>query len=169
MNTHQISFIFSFNFFHSLIFYFLNFLTMYHLFIIIIIYFTILYWFYHTSTWICHGCTCVPNLETPSHLLPHPISLGHPSAPAPSILYLASNIDWRFVSYMILYMFQCHSPKSSHLLPVPQGSQSSLSLITDISVLLPTPLWGICEDCESLRNCSCLFDLFLRSHLVKCI
>ena len=24
-------------------------------------YFTILYWFCHTSTWICHGCTCVPN------------------------------------------------------------------------------------------------------------
>ena len=31
------------------------------------------------------------------------------SAPAPSILYPSSNLDWRFVSYMILYMFQCHS------------------------------------------------------------
>ena len=57
---------------------------------------------------------------TPSHLLPHTIPLGHPSAPAPSILYPASNLDWRFVSY-ILYMFQCHSPKSSHLLPLPQS------------------------------------------------
>ena len=37
---------------------------------------------------------------------------GHPSAPVPSLLYPASNLDWRFVSYMILYMFQCHSPKS---------------------------------------------------------
>ena len=46
---------------------------------------------------------------TPSHLPPHTIPLGHPSAPAPSILYPASNLDWRFVSYMILYMFQCHS------------------------------------------------------------
>ena len=27
------------------------------------------------------------------------------------------NLDWRFVSYMILYMFQCHSPKSSPPLP----------------------------------------------------
>ena len=31
-----------------------------------------------------------------------------------------SNLDWRFVSYMI-YMFQCHSPKSSHPLPLPQN------------------------------------------------
>ena len=84
-------------------------------------YFTILYWFCHTSTWICHGCTCVPNPETPSHLPPHTISLGHPSAPAPSILYPASNLDWWFVSYMMLYMFQCHSPKSSHPPPLPQS------------------------------------------------
>ena len=38
-------------------------------------------------------------------LPPQTIPLGHPSAPAPSILYPASNLDWRFVSYMILYMF----------------------------------------------------------------
>ncbi|CAM9740768.1 unnamed protein product, partial [Rangifer tarandus platyrhynchus] len=30
------------------------------------------------------GFTCVPHPEPPSHLLPHPIPLGHPSAPAPS-------------------------------------------------------------------------------------
>ena len=41
-------------------------------------------------------------------------------APAPSIQYRASNLDWRLVSYMILYVFQCHSPKSSHPLPLPQ-------------------------------------------------
>ena len=58
---------------------------------------------------------------TPSYLPPHIISLDHPRAPAPSILYPASNIDWRFVSYMIVYMFQCHSPKSSHPLPLPQS------------------------------------------------
>ena len=41
------------------------------------------------------------------------------SAPAPSILNRASNLDCRFVSHMILYMFQCHSLKSPllHLLP----------------------------------------------------
>ena len=76
------------------------------------LYFTVSYWFCHTSTWICHGCTCVPHPEPPSHLPPCTIPLGHPSAPAPSFQYRASNLDWPPISYMILYMFQCHSPKS---------------------------------------------------------
>ena len=84
-------------------------------------YFTTLYWFCHTSIWIRHGCTRVPNPEPASHLPPHTIPLGHPSASAPSILYPVLNLDWRFISNMILYMFQCHSPKSSHPLPVPQS------------------------------------------------
>ena len=58
---------------------------------------------------------------TPSHLPPRIISMDHPLAPAPSILYPASNIDRRFVSYMIVYVFQCHSLKSSHPLPLPQS------------------------------------------------
>ena len=83
--------------------------------------FTILYWFCQISKWICHRYTCVPHPE-PSSLLPaHTIPLGRPSAPAPSIQYHASNLDWQLVSYMILYMFQCHSPKSSHPLPLPQS------------------------------------------------
>ena len=63
----------------------------------------------------------LPNIEmnppqvypySPSWTLlpPHTFPLGHPSAPAPSIQYRAPNLDWRLVSYMILYMFQCHSP-----------------------------------------------------------
>ena len=83
--------------------------------------FKILYWFCHTSTWIRHGCTRVPNHEPPSQVPPHTIPLGHPRAPAPSILYPASNLDWWFVSYMIVYMFQCHSPKSFHPRPLPQS------------------------------------------------
>ena len=84
-------------------------------------YFTILYWFCHTSTWICHRCTRVAHPEPPSHFLPHTIPLSRPSAPAPSIQYPASNLDWRFISYMILYKFQHHSPKSSHPRPLPQS------------------------------------------------
>ena len=70
---------------------------------------------------ICHGCASGPHPEPPSNLPPYTISLGHPSAPAPSILYPASNLDWRFISYMILYMIQCHSPKSPHPRPLPQS------------------------------------------------
>ena len=83
--------------------------------------FTILYWFCLTSTWICHGFTRVPHPEPPSHLPPPTILLGHPSAPAPSTLYHASNLDWWFVSHTILYMFQCPSLKSSHPRPLPQS------------------------------------------------
>ena len=64
---------------------------------------------------------CVPHPEPSSLLPPHTISPGRLSAPAPSIQYCTSNLDWRLVSYMILYMFQCHSPKSSHPLPLPQS------------------------------------------------
>ena len=63
--------------------------------------------------------TCVPKHEPPSHLPPHNISVGHPHAPAPSMLYPVSDIDWWFNSYMIVYMLECHSPKSSHPLPLP--------------------------------------------------
>ena len=65
--------------------------------------------------------TGVPKHEPPSHLPPHNISVGHPHTPAPSMLYPASDIDWRFNSYMIVYMLECHSPKSSHPLPLPQS------------------------------------------------
>ena len=83
--------------------------------------FTILYWFCHISTWIRHRYTRVPH-PGPSSLLPScTIPLGCPSAPAPSIQYRVSNLDWRLVSYMILYTFQCHSSKSSHPLPLPQS------------------------------------------------
>ena len=36
---------------------------------IYLFYFTILYWFCHTLTWIRHGCTCVPHPEPPAHLI----------------------------------------------------------------------------------------------------
>ena len=82
--------------------------------------FIILYWFCQTSKWIRHRYTCAPHPEPSSLVPPHTLPLGRPSAPAPSIQYRASNLDWRLVSY-ILYMFQCHSPKSPHPLPLPQS------------------------------------------------
>ena len=64
--------------------------------------------------------------------LPSP-SPYHPSGSSqctsPSILYPASNLDWWFVSYMILYMFQCHSPKSS---PPPQSPKDCSTLCSSL-------------------------------------
>ena len=62
---------------------------------------------------------CSPSW-TSSHFPPRTIPLGHRSAPAPSTLYHAWNLDWRFISHMIIYMFQCRSPRSSHPRPLPQ-------------------------------------------------
>ena len=50
--------------------------------------------------------TCIPKHEPPSHLPPHNISLGHPHAPAPSKLHPTSDMDWRFNSYMTVYMLE---------------------------------------------------------------
>ena len=69
--------------------------------------------FCHTSTGISHGCTCVP----PSPMLtppPHPIPLGWPRAPALSALLHALSLHWSSVLHMVIYMFHCCSPKSSH-------------------------------------------------------
>jgi len=65
--------------------------------------FTIFYWFCQISKWIRHRYTCVPHPEPSSLLPPHTIPLGRPSAPAPSIQYRASNLDWRLVPYMLVF------------------------------------------------------------------
>ena len=54
-------------------------------------------------------------------LPPHPTPQGLPSAPALSALSQASNLDWWSVSHMVIYMFQCYSPKSSHPRLFPQS------------------------------------------------
>ena len=109
----HILFLFLFIYFCFIFFSFFNF--------ILLLNFTILYWFCQISKWIRHRYTCVPHPEPSSLLPPHTIPLGRPSAPAPSIQYRASNLDWWLVSYMILYVFQCNSSISSHPLPLPQS------------------------------------------------
>ena len=84
----------------------------------------------HEST---RGVHVSPILNSPAHLPPHTIPLDYPRALALNILYHALNLDWRFISYMILYMFQCHSPKSSHHCPLPQSPKG---FYTSVSLLL---------------------------------
>ena len=114
---------------------------------ILFFYFAILHWFCHTSTWIRHRYTRAPHPDPSSPLSPCTIPLGRPSAPASSIQYRASNLDWRLVSYMILYMFQCHAPKSSHPLPLPQSLMRWMKLIF---VLREVGWYEIGESCEKL-------------------
>ena len=68
------------------------------------------------------------------HLPPIPIPLGHPSAPALSTLYHALNLDWWFVSHVISYMFQCHSPISSCPHPLPQNPKTVLYICVSFAV-----------------------------------
>ena len=55
------------------------------------------------------GVHVFPRPEPLSHLPPHPIPQGLPSAPAPSTLSHALNLDWRSISYMITCMIQYYS------------------------------------------------------------
>ena len=105
--------------------YFFNFLKNLFLFYLIGRLITLQYsgGFCHTFTWISRGCTCVPHPKPPSHLPSHLIPQVHPSAPALSNLSHASNLDWWFISCMIIYMFQCYSLKSCDPGLLPQSSK----------------------------------------------
>ena len=96
-------------------------------------YFIILWWFlpyiHMNQPWVL---ICSPSWHS-SHLLPHPIPQGHPSAPALSTLSHASNQDWRSISHMLIYMFQCYSLKSSHPCLLPE---SKSLFFTSMSLLL---------------------------------
>ena len=74
--------------------------------------------FCHTLTWICHGCTSVPNPELSSHLPPRSIPQGCPSVPALSALFHLGS--WS-ISHMVIYMLQCYFLKSSDPRLLPQS------------------------------------------------
>ena len=93
-----------------------------------------LYWFCHTSTWIHHGCTCVPHPEPLSHLPPRTIPLGRHRAPAPRILYPASNLDWWFVSYYDV--IHVSMPFSQIIPSSPSPTESKRHFYASVSLLL---------------------------------
>ena len=99
--------------------------------------------FCHVLTWISHGCTCVSHPKPPYHLPPHPIPLCCPSAQALSALFHAWNVDWRSISYMVIYMFQSYSVKSSHPHLLPESKRLffmsvSFCCLAYIGSLLPS-------------------------------
>ena len=67
------------------------------------------------------GIHVSPHPESPSHLLPHPIPLGGPRAPALSALLHAWNLHWSSISHMVIYTFQCYSVESSQPRFLPQS------------------------------------------------
>ena len=75
-----------------------------------------------------------PILKPPHHHLPpHPIAVGHPSAPALITLYHASNQNWQFISHMILYVSM---PFSQIIPPSPSPTESKRLFYTSVSLLL---------------------------------
>ena len=78
---------------------------------------------------------CSPS-EPSSLLPPHTLPLGRPCAPALSIQYRASNLDWRLVSYMILCMFQFLNRYRSGLSRLRQYESPSSAPTSNYSILL---------------------------------
>ena len=64
---------------------------------------------------------------------PHSIPLGRPSAPAPSILYHASNLDWRLVSHDSIHVSMSFS---QIIPPSPSPTESKRVFYTSVSLLL---------------------------------
>ena len=65
--------------------------------------------------------TCSPSwtlLPLPSPY--HPSGLSQCTSPKHPVSYIQPGLTTRFI-YDIIYIFQCHSPKSSHPLPLPQS------------------------------------------------
>ena len=89
--------------------------------------------FCRTSTWIGHGCTCVPSSWTPSQLPPHPIPRC-PRAPTLGAPLHASNLCWWSISHTVIYIhIYIHISHFIPLLPFPTESKSLF--FTSVSLL----------------------------------
>ena len=89
--------------------------------------------FCHTLTWISHGFTCIPHPDPPSHLPLYPIPLGHPSAPAGTLvsciqpgLMICFTLDYIHVSMLF----------SQNIPPLPSPTESKSLLCTSVSLFL---------------------------------
>ena len=108
-------------------YFFLHFIFLF----LFVFYFTILYWFCHTSTWICHGCTHVPNPEPPPTSLPIPslwvIPVHQPQASC--ILHQTWTGD------LFLIYYTCFNAILPNHPPAP-STESKRLFYTSVSLLL---------------------------------
>ena len=107
-------------------------------FIYLFTYFTILYWFCHTLTWIYHeskGVHVFPILNPPLTSFPF-LSLWVIPAHQPwAFCIMYRNLDWGFISHVIIYVFQCHSPIPSHPRLSHRVQKTALNICVSFAIL----------------------------------
>ena len=101
---------------------------------IYLFYFTILYWFCHTLTWIHHGCTmCSPSwTPLPPPFLSHPSGSSQCTSPEHPVSCIKPGLVIRF-TYDNLHV----STPFSHIIPPsPSPTESKRLFYTSVSLLL---------------------------------
>jgi len=78
------------------------------------------------------GVHVFPILKSSPNLPPHPIPLGHASAPALSALAHASNLHWRSISHMIIRHM---TMLFSQIIPPSPSPTESKSLVLLVAVV----------------------------------
>ena len=120
--------------------------------LLLFFYFTILYWFCHTSTCVRHGCTCVPHPESPPTSLPIPslwvIPVHQPQASC--ILHRT----WTGDLFLIWYYTYFNAILPNH----PPATESKRLFYISVSLLL-----------SRIQGCRCHFSKFHIYALVYCI
>ena len=120
-----------------------------------------MYWFCHISTWIRHRYTCVPHPEPSSHLLPHTIPLGRPSAPKHPVSCIEPGLETRFI-YDIIHV---SVPFSQIIPPSPSPTESKRLFYTSVSLLL-SHIQGYCYHLSKFHIYALVYCIgVLRFHL----
>ena len=104
-------------------------------------------------------------------LNPRPIPQGRPSAPALRALSHTSNLDWRSVSHMVIYMFQCCSLRSPHprLLPQsPRVCSLHLCLFCCLTYRVSVTIWAQCYPASGYQGqVACWVQVLVHLHTTE--